>query len=122
MTYRWLEARFFPHEIDDLSIALNFLLTNDEHVQDSEQWPLRYVMLLWLSLICMLPFDLAQFDEPEDTGKTAADMESIAKNYLDKAGVEREGAAILLSRFYSRYGRHMTGRTGCSEIQAGHEF
>ena len=50
----------------------------------------------------MLPFDLAQFDEPEAIGKTASDMEFVAKSYLDKAGVEREGAAVMLSRFYSR--------------------
>jgi hypothetical protein len=99
------EARFFPHEVDDLSIALNFLLTGGEAVAQPDLWPLRYVMLLWLSLICMLPFDLAQFDEPDDVGRTASSMEALAKLYLDKAGIEREGAAILLSRLYSRYDR-----------------
>ncbi len=59
-------------------------------------------MLLWLSLICRIPFDLTQFDEPENLGKTASDLEEVAKSYLGKAGLEREGAAILLSRFYSR--------------------
>ena len=61
-------------------------------------------MLLWLSLICMLPFDLAQFDEPDSIGKTARDLEDIAKSHLSKAGVEREGAAIMLARLYARYG------------------
>lgn len=59
-------------------------------------------MLLWLSLICMLPFDLAQFDEPESLGKTARDLEDAAKSHLGKAGVEREGAAIMLARLYAR--------------------
>lgn len=59
-------------------------------------------MLLWLSLICRLPFDLAQFDEPETLGKTASDLEAVAKINLDRAGVEREGAATLLSRLYAR--------------------
>lgn len=95
-------ARFFPHEIEDLSIALDFLSKNESIVQQPEQWPLRYIMLLWLSLICRLPFDLAQFDEPETVGKTASDLEAVAKTYLDKAGVEREGAAILLARLYAR--------------------
>ncbi|PSR74805.1 hypothetical protein PHLCEN_2v9519 [Hermanssonia centrifuga] len=39
---------------------------------------------------------------PENLGKTASDLEEVAKSYLGKAGLEREGAAILLSRFYSR--------------------
>ncbi len=59
-------------------------------------------MLLWMSLICMLPFDLAQFDDPESVGKTASDVETVAKSYLNRAGVERQGAAILLARLYAR--------------------
>lgn len=95
-------ARFFPHEIADLSIALNYLLLPGGLVQDPTQWPLRYVMLLWLSLICMLPFDLAQFDESDKPGHTAAAIEHVAKTHLNKAGVERDGAAILLARLYLR--------------------
>lgn len=95
-------ARFFPHEIADLSIVLNFFHDANSPAHEPSRWPLRYVTLLWLSLICMLPFDLVQFDEPESLGKTASDIESVAKAYLDKAGIEREGAAILLSRLYAR--------------------
>jgi len=65
-------------------------------------WSLRYVVLLWLSLVCRIPFDLEQFDEVGQHGRTANMIESIAKEYLDKAGLEREGAAILLARFYTR--------------------
>ncbi|KAI0699071.1 TBCD protein [Cytidiella melzeri] len=95
-------TRFFPHEIADLSIALDFLLLPDGPAQQQKHWPLRYVMLLWLSLICRLPFDLAQFDEPDSIGKTSSDIETVAKSYLSKAGMERQGAAILLARLYAR--------------------
>ena len=95
-------ARFFPHEIADLSIALNYMSNPDDLVKDPEQWPLRYVMLLWLSLICMLPFDLSQFDERNKPGHTASQIESVAKTYINKAGIERDGAAILLARLYLR--------------------
>ncbi|KAG7088453.1 hypothetical protein E1B28_012444 [Marasmius oreades] len=71
-------------------------------VHESTQWALRYVFLLWLSLICMIPFDLAQFDEGEDSGQTARTIEFIAKEHLGKAGLERNGAALLLSRLYMR--------------------
>ncbi|KAF8158379.1 TBCD protein [Crassisporium funariophilum] len=94
--------RFFPHEIADLSIALDFLQLQDGLVQELSQWALRYVVLLWLYLICMIPFDLAQFDETENAGRTAAAIEKVAKSYLGKAGLEREGAALLLSRLYMR--------------------
>jgi hypothetical protein len=50
----------------------------------------------------MIPFDLAQFDEDETSNRTATSIESIAKGFLDNAGLEREGAALLLSRLYIR--------------------
>ena len=67
------------------------------------EWALRYVLLLWLNIICIIPFDLAQFDEPEDIGRTAASLQTIAKKYLSNAGLERDGAALLLARLYTRY-------------------
>jgi hypothetical protein len=96
-------VRFFPHEISDLSIALDFLLLPDGLVQDSSQWALRYVILIWLALICMIPFDLAQFDDTDRIGYTAAAIETVAKIYLGKAGMERDGASLLLSRLFMRY-------------------
>ncbi|TFK40548.1 TBCD protein [Crucibulum laeve] len=94
--------RFFPHEIADLSIALDFMLLPNGLAQDGSQWALRYVVLLWLSLICMLPFDLVQFDEADQKGRTASLIESVAKSQLGKAGLERVGAALLLSRLFMR--------------------
>lgn len=78
------------------------MVLKDGPAADPLMWPLRYVALLWLSLVCRIPFDLEQFDEVHHTGRTADSLEFIAKKYLDKAGLEREGAAILLSRFYMR--------------------
>ena len=57
---------------------------------------------LWLSLICMIPFDLEQLDDPDHVGETANVVEAAAKEYLGRAGLEREGSVILLSRFYMR--------------------
>jgi hypothetical protein len=47
----------------------------------------------------MVPFDLDQFDE---AGKTAGAIEGIAKRFLGRAGMEREGSALVLSRLYTR--------------------
>ncbi|KAJ4000417.1 TBCD protein [Lentinula boryana] len=93
--------RFFPHEVADLWIVLGYLDAEDSCAHDPSQWALRYVLLLWLSLVCMLPFDLSQFDESED-GHTAKVIEHTAKRYISNAGLEREGAAIALSHFYMR--------------------
>lgn len=50
----------------------------------------------------MIPFDLEQFDDVGKSGETAARLESVAKTFLDKAGVDRDSAALLLSRLYMR--------------------
>ncbi|KAF8917124.1 ARM repeat-containing protein [Mucidula mucida] len=94
--------RFLPHEIADLSLVLGFLQRTGNLASDPEQWSLRYIFLIWLSLICMLPFDLAQFDEVEGENSTAKAIEAIGKNYLTSAGLERHGGALLLSRLYMR--------------------
>ena len=95
-------ARFFPHEIADLTVTLDYFDAPDSPVQHSQQWALRYTLLLWLSLVCMIPFDLEQFDEIGKAGETAARVETTGKAFLDKAGLDREGAALLLSRLYMR--------------------
>lgn len=71
-------------------------------VESRWHWPVRYVMLLWLYIICLIPFDLAQFDEVDKIGQTAKTLESVAKTYLGAAGLEKEAAALLLSRLYIR--------------------
>ena len=87
-----------------MSIALDYMLMPNGPTQISSMWSLRYVILLWLSLICMIPFDLEQLDDPDHIGQTADAVEASANEHLGKAGLEREGSAILLSRFYTRYG------------------
>jgi hypothetical protein len=99
-------VRFFPHEIADLTIALEYILMPDSILREVQQWAFRYVVLLWLALICMIPFDLAQFDEDGSSGSTASSIESVGKEFLGKAGMERDGAAILLSRLYMRQVNH----------------
>ncbi|KIJ62569.1 hypothetical protein HYDPIDRAFT_157330 [Hydnomerulius pinastri MD-312] len=95
-------TRFFPHEIADVTIAIDFIRLPNGPTAHPAQWSLRYVVLLWLSLVCRIPFDLQQFDEQGNGGRTASMLEDTAKEYLSKAGLEREGAAVLLSRLYMR--------------------
>ena len=85
-----------------MTIALDYITLPDGPAQANGLWSLRYVVLLWLSLICMIPFDFAQLDDPDRMGEIAAKVEAVAKLHLGKAGLEHEGAASLLSRFYMR--------------------
>ena len=85
-----------------MSIALGYMQMPNGPIHVFAMWSLRYIILLWLSLICMIPFDLEQLDDPDRVGETANVVEAAAKEYLGRAGLEREGSVILLSRFYMR--------------------
>ncbi|KAJ7505351.1 TBCD protein [Mycena galericulata] len=111
--------RFFPHEIADLAIARKCI--SGAAAREPRQWALRYAVLLWLALICMIPFDLAQFDEHAD-GETADWLEGLARPLLGRAGRERDGAALLLARLYTRQdtrARFSTFLTWADECVAG---
>ncbi|KAI1789614.1 ARM repeat-containing protein [Ganoderma leucocontextum] len=95
-------TKFFPHEIADLTIALDCMTSPRSPVNHTSRWSLRYILLLWLSLVCMIPFDLEQFDEAGKEGETASRVEGVGKSFLAKAGLDREAAALLLSKFYMR--------------------
>ena len=96
-------AKFFPHEVADLTIALDCITkAQDIVVKPSSNWAFRYILLLWLSLVCMIPFDLEQFHEVGKEGETAMRVEAVGKSFLNKAGLDREAAALLLSKFYMR--------------------
>ena len=50
----------------------------------------------------MIPFDLEQFDEDGKIGETATRVENVGKMFIDKAGLDRESAAIIRSGVYMR--------------------
>ncbi|QRV77573.1 tubulin folding cofactor D [Ceratobasidium sp. AG-Ba] len=95
---------FFPHTVQDLPLALEFTEREAKMLSESAAWALRFVMTLWLSLICMIPFDLARFDESGASPDrlVSARLDAIGKQYLRYPGIERESAAMLLARLYMR--------------------
>ena len=52
--------KFLPHEICDFDFVLN--LTEQQDVADAEHWETRYVLLLWLSMLILNPFQLSRLD------------------------------------------------------------
>ncbi|KAK0550607.1 hypothetical protein OC845_002561 [Tilletia horrida] len=110
-------TRFFPHEVDDLLPVVTALeaLVPGQSSSISVAWELRYVLVLWLSLVCMIPFDLRQLDEVASQTSQSADpalrvvrgtvaerIESLAKTFLASPGKERDAAAVLLGKLFQR--------------------
>ncbi|KAI3012196.1 hypothetical protein CBS147346_573 [Aspergillus niger] len=81
-------------------------------------WEERYVMLIWLSHLLLAPFDLASMSSdditvpydnlstlrqmPNQTPMVAKSLLSLALNYVNVSGKEREAATIVLARLVLR--------------------
>jgi hypothetical protein len=99
--YKYI-SRLFPHEVTDLEPALSLLQKQDP--TDCETWETRYVLLLWLSLLAMVPFDMARFDG-SSTGNVSERRVSVvdrilelAKKYVKVSDKPRDAAALLLAK------------------------
>lgn len=53
------------HEVTDLEPVFEFL--SGLNSTRSELWEARYICFIWLSLICMIPFDLKKVDSGVST-------------------------------------------------------
>ena len=81
-------VQYLPFEINDFEPVLNLLAR--QNLNDVYSWQTRYLLLLWLSIVCMVPIDLKQFDANNQNKS-----ESIINRLLDTCIVRRFLLAIL---------------------------
>eukprot|EP00058_Branchiostoma_floridae_P020624 XP_002606114.1 hypothetical protein BRAFLDRAFT_88024 [Branchiostoma floridae] len=99
-------VRQLPHEVADLEPVLE-MLTN-QNPEDHETWETRYILLLWLSIIVLIPFDMSRLDsnirmESGEYRKPIMDrILDVAKIYIGVFDTAREAAAFLISKFLTR--------------------
>lgn len=95
-----------PHEVSDMQPVLDLLCRQDP--KDTETWETRYMLLLWLSMTCLIPFDLSRLDggpssDPEQNREPIMDrILSVAKCYLQVGDKSRDAASVLVSKFVTR--------------------
>ncbi|KAI8822570.1 armadillo-type protein [Fimicolochytrium jonesii] len=96
-------VKLFSHKVVDLEPVAFYLEVMMEH-EDASFWEGRYVLLLWLSLLSMVPFDLRTIDSGSGGGglQLVERILNIAKHYLYAVGKEYEGAALLMMRIITR--------------------
>ena len=110
-------VRWFPHEVSDFNPVLTLLQQQDPHdyeviftdppnpkmavlMSSSQMWETRYMLLLWLSFLLMVPFDLSRMDG-SNKGCGHGTLErvfEVAKLYVGVRDKCRDAAAILLAR------------------------
>ncbi|KAM4598518.1 tubulin-specific chaperone D [Polymixia lowei] len=98
--------QLFPHEVADVQPVLDLLSRQDP--KDTEIWETRYMLLLWLSMTCLIPFDLSRLDGylESDGGQaresTMDRILAIAKSYIIVSDKSRDAASVLVSKFMTR--------------------
>ncbi|CAG4914997.1 unnamed protein product [Colias eurytheme] len=102
-------VRHLPHEVSDLLTVLTFLEEQDPN--DKETWRGRFVLLLWLSIVVIIPFHMSRLDgfAPDQPGagtsKKLTVMErifNICKTYAMSKDTCAEASAYLASKFLIR--------------------
>ncbi|XP_046963089.1 tubulin-specific chaperone D [Vanessa cardui] len=102
-------VRHLPHEVSDLLTVLMYLEAQDPN--DKETWRSRFVLLLWLSIVVIIPFHMSRLDgfAPDQPGagtsKKMTVMErifNICKTYAMSKDSCAEASAYLASKFLIR--------------------
>jgi len=91
-------VRHLPHEVEDLETVVE-LLQDLDHSTDS--WETRYVLLLWLAIIILIPFNMTRFDSGHKA-PLADRVLALCQRHLTFRDKSRDAAAFLASKFLTR--------------------
>ncbi|KAI4356773.1 hypothetical protein L6164_000767 [Bauhinia variegata] len=110
--------KFFPHQVSDLELAVS-LLEKCHHTnsatslrqESTGEMEAKCVILLWLSILVLVPFDISTVDTSVANNNDLKEFElaplvlriiGFCKDYLSTAGPMRTMAALVLSRLLTR--------------------
>lgn len=104
-TYKII-LKFLPHETSDLDFVLNSL--EQQNISETNTWETRYMLLIWLSILVLNPFELSRFDgfiSGSDGDKPTSKIDRIFK--LCKTNTNNNDtcsnvAAFLTAKFLIR--------------------
>jgi len=107
--------RFFPNDAACLEPAISMLqsiddhynINNNENINESRPWELQWVLLLWLCMLVLIPFDLSLVDSNMTTTtgypSIVKQLLDLCKRHLALPGSTREMAAGVIGRLLSRH-------------------
>lgn len=110
--------KFFPHQVSDLELAVSLLekchftySVSSLRQESTGEMETKCVVLLWLSILVLVPFDISTVDTSIASNTSLDEHEpaplvlriiGFSKDYLSSAGPMRTIAALLLSRLLTR--------------------
>lgn len=71
------------HEVTDLEPVFEYLSAMNSSA--TELWEARYICFIWLSLICMIPFDLKKVDSGNQSQVRPFPLFYIKENYTNNS-------------------------------------
>ncbi|XP_067938122.1 tubulin-specific chaperone D-like [Watersipora subatra] len=97
-------VRYLPHEVADVEPVLELLQKQDP--DNVYTWQNRYCLLLWLSMVAMIPFDLVRLDNTLGDGDSKLPVMdrilNIGKLYLCVTDKSSDAGAYMMARFLTR--------------------
>eukprot|EP00049_Salpingoeca_infusionum_P003287 m.65120 g.65120 ORF g.65120 m.65120 type:complete len:1273 (-) comp12047_c0_seq2:165-3983(-) len=105
-------SKRFQHSTSELFLIIDRL--NHPYCQDPAAWHARYVLLLWLSLVAMLPFDIHVFEQ-KDRPPLAKTIVGLCKTHLVAPDISHEAAAQVAAQFLTRPDQVSTSLPGFFE-------
>ncbi|XP_074263177.1 tubulin-folding cofactor D [Silene latifolia] len=110
--------KFFPHQVSDLELAVSLLekchtknSTSSLRQESTGEMEAQCVVLLWLSILVLVPFDISSVDTSIGQGNNLTGDEppplvlrilTFCKDYLSSAGPMRTISGLLLSKLLTR--------------------
>ncbi|KAJ6722730.1 BETA-TUBULIN COFACTOR D [Salix koriyanagi] len=110
--------KFFPHQVSDLELAVSLLekchganSVTSLRQESKGEMEAKCVMLLWLSILVLVPFDISSVDTSIASSHELGELElaplvlrilKFSKDYLSNAGPMRTMAGLVLSKLLSR--------------------
>lgn len=111
-------VKFFPHQVSDLELAVSLLekchntqAGTSLRQESTGEMEAKCVILLWLYILVLIPFDIASMDTSAGDNNYAGGDEppplvlkilEFSKDYLSSAGPMRTISGLLLSRLLTR--------------------
>ncbi|KAK9742802.1 hypothetical protein RND81_03G198300 [Saponaria officinalis] len=110
--------KFFPHQVSDLELAVSLLekchtakATSSLRQESTGEMEAKCVVLLWLSILVLVPFDISSVDTSITQANNLKGDEPpplvlrilvFCKDYLSSAGPMRTISGLLLSKLLTR--------------------
>lgn len=111
-------VKFFPHQVSDLELAVSLMekchdtsSVTSLRQESTGEMEAKCVILLWLSILVLVPFDISSVDTSIANNKNLGENEpaplvmkilGFSKDYLSSAGPMRTMAGLLLSKLLTR--------------------